>query len=576
MASFADKIKITIDVIGDKASSSLGKFRTDLDNAEGATGKFKVAAGGAFDYVKQNAAQFAVAGGAALVAFGAKAVSAFADLGIEAGKLSDALGMPVEDASRLMEVAGDLGIETKTLESTIGRMNRTAADTPGAFDDIGAAIVRNADGTVNVNETFLSTVDALNKIPDATERASAAQKIFGRSWMDIAELVGQGADDVRASLDSVSDAKVIDESEVQKAREFRAAMDRFKDSIEDITIAVGEGLIPIVSSGTEGIAAMVEVADKLKLIDLAGWFSSMTNPISQFNRVLATARGEADLFGRSVTDVNDEQMSFVQAAKDAGVAGSEVKAALDAGVTSWAGYQAWVETAGEATTETAAASIDLSAELAIERARLDELTKSTITATAGLYGMESGALALAEATANLERKEAETAAVIQSSTATDAEKSAALIDLRQEQIAVAEQSMALAEKYATERGAAEGSTEAARLQVEKLRELQAQYPENAAALDPYINNLLSIPGVVDTTVSIDTAAANAALDGLLAKLGQAGIQVSQQAAVAAARFNTGQSSTGAPTYVTNNYPAGVRPVDVAQASRTYGRTQGPT
>ena len=40
MASFADKIKITIDVIGDKASSSLGKFRTDLDNAEGATGKF--------------------------------------------------------------------------------------------------------------------------------------------------------------------------------------------------------------------------------------------------------------------------------------------------------------------------------------------------------------------------------------------------------------------------------------------------------------------------------------------------------------------------------------------------------
>ena len=277
--------------------------------------------------MKQNAAQFAVAGGAALVAFGAKAVSAFADLGIEAGKLSDALGMPVEDASRLMEVAGDLGIETKALESTIGRMNRTAADTPGAFDDIGAAIVRNADGTVNVNETFLSTVDALNKIPDATERASAAQKIFGRSWMDIAELVGQGADDVRASLDSVSDAKVIDESEVQKAREFRAAMDRFKDSIEDITLAVGEGLIPIVSSGTEGIAAMVEVADKLKLIDLAGWFSSMTNPISQFNRVLATARGEADLFGRSVTSVNDEQMSFVQAAKDAGVAGSEVKAA---------------------------------------------------------------------------------------------------------------------------------------------------------------------------------------------------------------------------------------------------------
>ena len=123
-------------------------------------------------------------------------------------------------------------------------MNRAAAETPEAFDDIGAAIARNKDGTIDVNETFLNTIDALNRIPDAAQRAAAAQKIFGRGWTEISELIGTGADDVRQKLADVSEQKIIDDAEIAQARELRDGLEDLKDKGEDLTAAIGGMLVP--------------------------------------------------------------------------------------------------------------------------------------------------------------------------------------------------------------------------------------------------------------------------------------------------------------------------------------------
>lgn len=247
----ANRISVLIDVAVDGATSQLGKFRKAMGDAEGSAGKFKAGASSAFSSIQASAGALALGAGAALVGFGVKAVGAFQDLALEAGKLSEALGLPVEDASRLIEVAGDVGIEVGSLESTLGKMNVTAGKTPGAFAAIGAEIVKNKDGTTNVNETFLATIDALNGIPDATQRAAAAQKIFGKGWKDIAELVGQGSDEIRKSLAAVSDAKVIDESEVAKARDMREAMNNLRDAVHDVSLVVGEALVPILADAGE-------------------------------------------------------------------------------------------------------------------------------------------------------------------------------------------------------------------------------------------------------------------------------------------------------------------------------------
>lgn len=264
MAGFRETIHLLIDIDGSGATTSVGRLKTELSNTDGAFNKMRVGAAGAFDMVKQHAAAAGIAAATAIAAFAVKAVGEFQNVALGAGHLRDALGLTAEEASRLQEVAGDLEIPLGAIEKTIGRMNREAANAPEKFDEIGAAIVRNQDGTINVNETFLATIDALNKIPDASRRAAAAQDIFGRSWQDISELVATGADGVRAALASVEDAKIIDDAEIEKARRLRDAMDQLKGVVESATLVIGEGLVD----------ALADVEDVVR--DLQGPFDALT------------------------------------------------------------------------------------------------------------------------------------------------------------------------------------------------------------------------------------------------------------------------------------------------------------
>jgi hypothetical protein len=260
-----EKIIVVLDFVADGATNQVKKFRTAVGEADGTVNKFKAAGNAAFDTIRANAAAFAVGAGTALVGFGVKAVGALQQTALGAGELSDKLGVTTEEASRLQEVAGDLGIPIGDLEATIGRMNREAANAPGKFDEIGAAIARNKDGTVNVNETFLNTVDALNRIPDATTRAAAAQQIFGRSWQNISELVGMGADGVREAMASVESAKIIDPGEVAQARKFRDTLDKLRGMLETVALTAGEILVPALEKIGSVLGGISDIANGLGL-----------------------------------------------------------------------------------------------------------------------------------------------------------------------------------------------------------------------------------------------------------------------------------------------------------------------
>ena len=228
-----EKVDIAVTANTKKAETALSRLQT----------RSRSALSGVGNVLQANLTSVATGAATALAAFGAKAIADFQQTALSAGQLSDALGVTAEEASRLQEVAGDLGIEIGTLESAIGRMNKAAATTPEAFSGIGASIATNADGTTDVTQTFLNTIDALNRIPDATQRAVAAQKIFGRGWMQISELVTQGAEGVAKALALVEAAKIMDDKDVARAREFRDTLDSIKGVAEGVSLTLGGELV---------------------------------------------------------------------------------------------------------------------------------------------------------------------------------------------------------------------------------------------------------------------------------------------------------------------------------------------
>jgi hypothetical protein len=272
-----------------EAETAFGKFRREVGEAQGAMGKFQTISGSAFNYVKANAVAFATSAAAAIGAFAVKSVRDFQDLALAAGKFGDATGLTSEQASRFIEVAGDVGVEAGTIEKALGFMNKTLGNSPQLFEKLGVEISRTSSGAADVNATFLNVVRRLGEIDDPAKRAAAATQLLGRGWMELSELVGMGADELSASLASVADSKVIDEEEVRKARDFRAAIDELTDRFEGFANQLGESVVP----------ALTEVLKFVDLIsggDISG--GALTRIADQF---------DDDNFINNVKAIKDEQ-----------------------------------------------------------------------------------------------------------------------------------------------------------------------------------------------------------------------------------------------------------------------------
>lgn len=354
----ANKISTVLDLDGKGFVSQLQTVRANVQQADGAMGKLKAGASGLGGILKQNLAAAATAAGGALVTFGIQAVNAFQDAALEAGRFADATGIAVEDASRLMEVAGDLGIETSTLEGAFLRFNKAAGD--GKLDEFTDQLVRGKDGAIDAYQSFVNIAPAIGAIADPTERARKAQEVFGRSYGQIAELMEMSAEDVRAALDDVSDAKVIDEQELQRARRFRAAMDDLKDTLEDVQLTVGERLGPqlttmagVIGKIGDALGALPDPAEKflfgpspeeMEVLNVWLGFTEAAHEnlgvlskdlevadksLDTFTGTFETAEDVAARYERAAEDAGDATESFSDRVEDADDALSELKGNLD-------------------------------------------------------------------------------------------------------------------------------------------------------------------------------------------------------------------------------------------------------
>ena len=304
-----------------EAKRQFGKFKAEISQADGALGKFKAGSKVAFDAVKANMATFAVGAAAAFGTFVIKGVKAFTDLALSAGKFAEVTGLTTQEASRFIEVAGDLGIESSVVEKSINKMNVQAGKSPKLFADLGVQIVKTAGGATNANETFLNVIDRLNKIKDPAERAKVATQLLGKGWGDMAELIGKGSDELRKSLKEVSDAKVIDPEEVRRAREFREGMDDLKDKFEDFAIELGEGALPL-------LIDFLELATKItNLITGKDVLRGVKNIVAWANAIAGATQEVIDL-EKSVNQV-DEAWSALLGRLDLTVAFDNLTQQLD-------------------------------------------------------------------------------------------------------------------------------------------------------------------------------------------------------------------------------------------------------
>lgn len=266
----ADMRQVLEFVLKADAKNAVKGFR-DVAGAAGQTQAAVDGAGRGWKTSMKSAALAAtpwISGAMAAGAAALKAADKFMTLALAASKFSDATGMSTEDASRLIEVTGDIGISAGSVEAAINRMSKSLGVSTDAFSNLGIEIVKTSQGNVDITATFLQAIDAINGIKDPTKRAAAAAQVFGKGWRDMAELIKMGSRDVAAAMGSVSEGKVISEDEVNKAKRYREAMDALSDGMEELAIIVGESVMPLLTDVANKISEIIKVAGPImKLTD---------------------------------------------------------------------------------------------------------------------------------------------------------------------------------------------------------------------------------------------------------------------------------------------------------------------
>lgn len=172
----------------------------------------------------------------------------FEDSALSAQNFATASGLSVEQASRWNEVASDFRVDSDKVSGAMLKMSKNMSKNVHKWEDYGIVVEQAADGTVDVNKTFINAIDQLGQITDPLEKAQVGSEIFGRSWADLAPLIEQGAQGMTDALNSVGDAQVFDEEEVRKADDFRAKMDNLNDSVDGVKLELAEGLLPVIST----------------------------------------------------------------------------------------------------------------------------------------------------------------------------------------------------------------------------------------------------------------------------------------------------------------------------------------
>lgn len=565
MAGIVERISIIIDSKVDGATQGFKKLKQDITEADGAAGKFKAGFAGVASGVKANAGMLAATAGAALVAFGVKAVGAFTDTAKAAIDMSKATGLSVEQASRWIAVGDDFEVTASELAGAIGRIGKDLDSSK--WEQYGIA-TRDAAGNARAaNDVLLDVFEVLNNTAPA-ERAKVGAELLGRGWQSIAPLLGQTRDAYKDMLATVEGGQVITDGEAKKAEKMRLAQDALSDALGELGLAFGEmlsagspvitlladltttaaDLIGVVTGGdakdmSEPVQAFLDTlnsGDSGAVVDITGEFSKLIE--QQKGSASTLSRGAqgwkmfvgelADNGSAAAANLKAYRAAFDQVlAVDPGAAQKIVNSLLideqliTLGDQSVRDYWQSIgmtkdvmsELQSQVNTGTAPAIEDLSGatdDAATAEERFEAATRATNEVLkeqfdrlddvlGSMYDLEEAILNNEDAYAKY--KEALEAAHLAAGDAnlTDADRDQIMRDLRDSQIDVAEGALDIAEEFARSKGAADGSKESFDLMRESLIKQQEQYPLLADEIQRYIDKLGQIPGTVNTNVQIN-------------------------------------------------------------------------
>ena len=275
VAAAEDALTVNVGVEG------VGALESALSKVENAIGRVQ-------KEVKESSATLAIFSSGVLGGLKdavASTCSAFGTFGDSFNKMALRTGLSTETLSEYAHAAAMCGADISNVEGALKGMSRylddaatKGGDAKAAFDRLGLSATELLDASPE--RQFETVAAAIAGIDDSTTRAALAMKIFGDDGQKLLPLFSSGADGLQAMREEARALGVSMSGEAANgAAEFVDATTRLQTSMRGVALTCAEVLSPLVTKLANGVASTV------------GWISRLTREVPLLNGVLATTGG---------------------------------------------------------------------------------------------------------------------------------------------------------------------------------------------------------------------------------------------------------------------------------------------
>lgn len=201
---------------------------------------------------------------ASLVGLGYGSVTAADDL----NTLSKQTGLSTDTLQRMKFASDLIDVSMDDLTGAVTKMKKAMAGSPDAFSKLGVSVT-NADGSMrSAEDVFNDTIAALSGIENEVERDQAAYEIFGKSADQLAGVIDDGGEALRAYGDEAEEMGLIMSGDtLDSLNAVNDEIDRSKAQLgaasAELGATVATALLPLVGYITEGIKKVVEFMQSL-------------------------------------------------------------------------------------------------------------------------------------------------------------------------------------------------------------------------------------------------------------------------------------------------------------------------
>lgn len=261
-------LKASIKLDDKEATQGMQEFGETTDKTEGKLKNFADKVGGMAKTAMVGFAGAAVGAGTAMIGSAAKALETTATI----EKFAATCNVSTEEFQRLDGVFQTMGWSMENAAGDFAMLSEKMyeAATTGEgeayemFQKLGVSVEDSSGKLRNTGDVFTDMIMGLQNMEDATERQAIASIMLGTTSEELAPLLSMTNEEFLKMKDNVN---VIDEEQLNQAKEFKKTWDSLKQTFETVVNELGIALMPMFQALADWINEhMPQIQDVIEIV----------------------------------------------------------------------------------------------------------------------------------------------------------------------------------------------------------------------------------------------------------------------------------------------------------------------